>query len=313
MRHHYVPQCYLRQFCVPNKEGYLYAYQRQEEPFETKTKSVAAKNDLYAFTDKTTGKKNYELEETFSYLEGIVAPILERLSQETAPVLSNKNHNALAEFIGYLHVRNLAHRAMQENVHATVLKTDFKLMARDKEAFKRTIIESKADVDVNDEQKVEDLRQRILNFDEHFGLRYSGERNDEAFLRLSLETALEINPIIFNKEWTIFECDSNAFVTSDNPVAIVRPIGMPGFYGVGIANGNIALPVSPRRCLFLTNGDSSMPPHIEKVSAKEVDFINRHTMFYAHQFLYAHGLLPDVKAQFDKTKSGESEKVIVFQ
>lgn len=83
MRCHFVPQCYLKRFSITDKSGYLYAYQRRGKPFETKTASVAAKNDLYVFTDKFTGKKNDELEKIFSELESLVAPILEKLAIET--------------------------------------------------------------------------------------------------------------------------------------------------------------------------------------------------------------------------------------
>lgn len=183
-------------------------------------------------------------------------------------------------------------------------------MAGDEKNFTEILKNSKAKVNFDDKEEGEKLRQSILDFDKHFKIDYSKKANNDTFLKQSLKLGVEIIPIIFNKEWHILESSSRIFITSDNPVTIIRPEGSSIFCGVGLANGHIAVPISPKRCLFLQNGDSSLHPTINKVSREQVDLINKHIMFYAHKFIYANLISRDIENNFNKTEKGKSEKVI---
>jgi len=90
---------------------------------------------------------------------------------------------------------------------------------------------------------------------------------------------MEISKYIFHKEWHVLDSNcSRVFITSDNPVALIRPENLPPFYGVGIANGHIVMPISPKKCLLLVNGDKN--PSTIKLNRENVDYINKHLMFF---------------------------------
>jgi hypothetical protein len=116
--------------------------------------------------------------------------------------------------------------------------------------------------------------------------------------------------MVFYKKWHILESNSNRiFITSDNPVSLIRPRNLPPFYGVGFLTGNIAVPFSPYRCLLLKN-DENKKGYL-KINKDYVNFFNSHTMFYAHKFIYSNLLSKDIENTFNKTKEGASERIIV--
>ena len=165
MRCHYVPQFYLRNFAIPGKPGYIFAYSRKNEQFETTINSVAAKNDLYVLKNKD-GTKDGGLEEMFSRLEGDCHPIIGKLIEnKKIDILREEEKVILSYFIAFLFTRNLSYLAKQKNSHTALMKLIMEVNAKDKENFKKVLKDSKVDIDVNDDQEVEKLRNSIFNFD----------------------------------------------------------------------------------------------------------------------------------------------------
>ncbi len=309
MRCHYVPQFYLRNFAISGKPEYVYAYRRKAKPFKTKIGAIAAKNNLYIFRDKKTGKKSDEIEKMFAWLEGLVAPIIDKIVNQNSfsfSSLSSQERGILSEFIAYLHTRNLSFRERQKNLHSAGIKMMMKIKAGDKEVFKQDI--KKAKIKIKSDKEIEELRQSILDFDKHFKIGY-GKKNDDYFLKQALLLSLELSPIIFRKEWHLLESDNRVFITSDNPVSLIRPENLPPFYGVGFMNGHIAVPLSPYKCLLLKNGKGGAERL--KINRDNVNFFNGHIMFYAHKFVYSNLLSKDIENVFNKTKEGASERVII--
>jgi len=307
MRCHYVPQFYLKNFTISDESEHIYAYRRKSKPFKTKTRSIVAKNNLYIFKDKKTGKKSDKVERMFSWLEGVVAPIINRIVNQSSfniSSLSNQDKIILSEFIAYLHTRNLSFREQQKNIHSAGIKMMMKFGADNKEFFKREARDLKI---IKNDEEIEDLRQSILNFDKHFKIDY-GKENDDYFLKNALLLTQRISPAIFYKEWHLLESNNRVFVTSDNPVSLIRPENLPQFRGVGFRNGYIAVPISQYKCLLLVTGKGIIK---KKANRENVDFLNGHTMFYAHKFIYSNMALKDIENNFNKTKEGASEKVVI--
>lgn len=303
-KHHYVPQCYLRNFSVSRDPNRIYAYQRNRKPFLTTTKSIAAKNDFYIFVDQLTGKESDALEKVFSKLEDIVSHLIEKLNNTDFLKLTNREKSDLAEFIGYLHTRNLSFRQRTKNLQSEFMQLLMTIKAQHKEAFKEDI--KKAGIKIESEKELEELRKFILS--KNYEIEWKG--GDDYFLRLSLELANAINPIIFYKEWHLIESNSSrVFITSDNPVSLIRPRKLPQFYGVGFINGIIVLPISPKRCFLLK--DKKENKSVIKVGRRTVDFINIHTMFYAHKFIFSNIKSKDIQNMFNGTIEGESERVLI--
>ena len=263
---------------------------------------------MYVFTDKFTGKKNDEIEKMFSWLEGSTSPIIKKVNSGTPLLkLTNAEHNILAEFTAYLHVRNLSFRERQKNIANAGVKMQFKFLAQDEEKFKKALKETGHAV-----KDVDKMRKYILNFDKHFEIDW-GKKNNDYFLKQALLTGLEISKDIFYKEWHVVDNQtSRVFITSDNPVALMRPLNLPPFYGSGILNTHIVVPISPTKAILLRfTGKKSEEPTIVKANKDFVLSVNRHIMFYAHKFVYANLFSKDIGKSFSMTKDGKSERVIV--
>jgi hypothetical protein len=307
MRCHYVPQFYLKNFSIEENSDKVYAYRRNKEPFVAGINSIAAKKDLYVFIDKLTGKKNSEVEEMFSYMEGSVAPIIKNIINGTALIeLTNEEHNILSEFVSFLHVRNLGFREKQKNIASSLISWDLKVLAQDEVRLKKALLETG-----HHNEDIKKIKDYALNFDDHFSVGW-GRKNDDYFLRQSLLLGLNINQIIFKKDWHVLENEtSRAFITSDNPVTLIRPENLPPFYGSGIANSHIVIPLAPRKALLLRNEYKKIAkPTVIKVNREFVQEVNDHIMFYAHKFIYSNYLSNDFKMGFNMTEDGDSERVI---
>lgn len=309
MRCHYVPQFYLKNFSISGKTGSIFAYKRGARPFVVSINKIAAKNDLYIYTDKNTGKKSDEIEKMFSWLESLAAPIIDKINSGTSLLeLSNKEHNILSEFIAYLYVRNLGFREKQKNLISAGLKIQMEFLARDDELFNKLA----NDTGCTSKEEIKKLQKQILNFDEHFHIGW-GNKNNDYFLKQALSLALEISPKLFYKDWHIIDNQtSRIFITSDNPVILMRPPNLPPYYGSGIINSHIVVPISPTKAILLNPvREKPEKPRIIKASRGLVSNINRHTMFYANKFIYANLESEDIKNNFDKTEEGKSERVRV--
>ncbi len=132
----------FKNFSVPEKSGYVYAYQRNKRHLLTTVNSVAAKNDLYVFSAKATldGRENDELEKVFAELEGFTKPIIERvITTSHLDIKSSREFGALCEFFAFLHTRNLAYRQEQKNLAMIIHKMQLKIMAKDPESFRETV------------------------------------------------------------------------------------------------------------------------------------------------------------------------------
>lgn len=302
-RQHYVPKFYLKNFSISNREDYICAYQRNKKIFVTNIKNVAVEKNFYTFKNKITGEMNDIVEKTFSLLEGKVSPLIKKLTKTNYLKLTNGEKTLLSCFISILHLRNLSSKERLKNVHLEMTKQVLTISAQNREFFKKHI--KKAGIKIEGEKGIEEFRKFLL--EKKYEL-YSDD--DSYFLAKSLILAQDLAPVIFFKEWNILESDSSrVFVTSDNPVSLIRPRDLPQFYGVGFINGLITIPISPKRCLFLKNEKSSK--NITRVNRKYVDFINRHTAFYSHKYIYSNIKSRDIQNMFNETVEGEGEKFLI--
>ncbi|MFA5360131.1 MAG: DUF4238 domain-containing protein [Patescibacteria group bacterium] len=307
MRCHYVPQFYLRNFSIPEKLGYIFAYSRKGQPFKTTINSVAAKNDLYILKNKD-GKKYEGLEEMFATLEGDCKPIIEKIINTEEINISDDEKVLMSYFIAFLYTRNLSHLEQQKNSHTALMKKVMQMNAQNKENFKKILEGSKYKINLDDDKEVEDLRNSILNFDEHFKIKYS-KNSDDYFIANGMKVGMELVPYIFDKNWRLLiSRGSRVFIISDNPVVLIRPTNLPHFYGNGFANSHIYLPLSPKISLILNTKKGDIK--IADVKRENVDYLNSLIMFYAHQFIYLNLLSNNINNLFKQTKEGESEQII---
>ncbi len=223
-KHHYVPQCYLKNFSFDEKESLVYAYQRKKPIITTNIKNVAAKKNLYTFLDKTTGKKTNVAEEMLGRLEAAACPVIKKIIKTQKLDLDEKDRGALSQFIAFLATRTISFDAWQKNMSIEMQKQLMIEKARNKDHLKDSF--EKAGIKFKNEKELEDMRQSILDFDKHFKVKFKGENG--YFFKVAIELAMDLTQILFNKHWHLLIANtSRVFITSDNPVAIQKVKGMP--------------------------------------------------------------------------------------
>ncbi len=302
-RQHYVPQFYLKNFSISNREDFIYAYKRNKKIFFTNIKNVAVEKNFYTFKNKITGEKINDIDYALTLLEGEVAPLIKKLTKTNYLKLTNGEKTLLSCFISFLHLKNLSSKERLKNAYLEMTKQVLTISAQNREFFKKHI--KNAGIKIGGEKEIEESRKFFL--EKKYEL-YSDD--DSYFIVKSLALAQHIAPLIFFKEWNILESDSSrVFVTSDNPVSLIRPKDLPQIYGVGFINGLISIQISPKRCLFLKNEKSSK--NITRVNRKYVDFINRHTAFYSYRYIYSNIKSRDIQNMFNETVEGEGEKFLI--
>jgi hypothetical protein len=298
VRHHYVPQCYLRSFCLANRPGYIYAYQRNGSPFLANIKNVAAIKDFYIFDDPTTGGRQ-DLEGLLSIIESHGAPPLQKLIRTGTFDLSVQEHEALSVFIAFLCVRNTFFRQEQKWIVTTgtrqflnLLTTDPDLVARKakKHGFKLSRMKFRR------RAQLEELQRSIIDLHSQIE---SGTGSYSLF-QWAMNLAVQIGPILGSKEWHLLKSTSTrVFITSDNPVSAVsedendtsdltRPI-------TRFDRATIFLPISPSLCLMLS---SAPGPAIYPINRDDIQIVNQLTAGFADRFLFSNLQSRDIENSF---------------
>lgn len=299
---HYVPQFYLCPFQAV--QGKVWVYQRGAEPRLRGIKKVASKEGYYTLKTSASGLPNDQPDKVLQALESEAAPIIKFLQTASSASLPASERQALSMFISALHVRTPHHRERMTNLHSAVHKELLKFFAGDKSTFGR-YAEKHA---ITDPGQVELTRQ--MAFDESLYLDYEPDSSADYFLGQALQMLLEIEPYIRQKHWHLLEpTHGRVFVTSDNPVVIVPPPNYSRYMGLGIGSADIALPLSPTRCLLLTN--YKLPDDFITLSPGQTERVITWTVWRAHTNVFSSEKSDSIKATIDRTVPGQNTKVEV--
>lgn len=286
-----------------NGSGRLYAYRRKDIPVLGTVKDFCGENEFYSFVDNT-GKRDRVLEETFSKLETVWALRVNRLlSVKDTAALTEEERVDLAFFLAFQRTRGRRFREHLKSFYDASDKMLMRLHASSEESLKRSFLE--AGIDLSD-REIKEMRDDIL--DDRLRVEYP----EAYWLQQSMELALQSFPHYHAKTyWQLAKVEyPNVLITSDNPVAILWPPDLPRFYGVGIANGVICLPLAPDTALILHDNDN-LVEYSKSLSKTKVKMINDHLMFYAYRFVFSHLYLADISREFRQTKEGAGERVAV--
>lgn len=297
---HYVPKFYLNNFSINEK---IYAYKRNGEIIEKSTYDIAIKNNFYTTEDKKTGKKTDDIEKIFEKLENVSAPIIQRIIETEEIVLSDEQKARMIELVSNLYTRNLYFQDKLKNMLAGVSEMQAKMLAQNKKILKLYL--AKRGHQVGDKQ-LEILRKKI--FDPKNKVKITG--GEKLFLKNAITLSLDFLPIIATKKWNLLISKTERiFVTSDNPVILVPPINAQPGQGLGLANANIFLPISPKLGVLLTNEELELEKMM--LNRKQVDSCNNHLMFYADRFLFSNLRSKDINERYLKTDRETSKKILI--
>ena len=302
---HYVPQFYLREFCIPNKGGELYLYRQNKRPRRIGVSKVASDENYYSLKSDIPGVDRRVVDNVFTDIETASAPILKKLLTATKIELSEEEREQLCLLIGCLASRTPYAREGFQNLDSTFNLHMLKMFAGNKEAFFQQMRENSS---TDTDEQLEEFRQHVLGGG--MSVKYQPESNDY-FLRTQLEAAQWVAQVIQVKEWHLLESDnSRVFVTSDNPVVIIRPPGHPPQLGCGFEQGYVALPLSSKRCLFMDH--RKFANRVLTAKRNVVVAFNEDIIGNAYEAVYASVESKDIEKALNQTILGEKNKVTVL-
>jgi hypothetical protein len=267
--HHYVPQFYLRQWC--DEAGQLVVYPLDgRPPFRTTPHNVGAECNLYTPCPGATDVRD-DHEQWFSGWEGRFAKVWPDIFDRGENPPTRKN---LARFLATLLIR---HPAAREVVG------DFNKRLR--------VLASGAPDDGHIAIRGRYGKAEIAVADIH---QYAARNADEIrtdWLRVMPGCVRSVADELFARNWGVAFAESDAFVTSDMPVALNRGTCRKAKFGIGTPGTLIFFPVSPRR--FLVIADEWEWPFMHYKLGDERVFIRR-VVRSARRFVFARREMPAI-------------------
>ncbi|MFA6466752.1 MAG: DUF4238 domain-containing protein [Patescibacteria group bacterium] len=280
--HHYVPRCYLENFLCEKSNNQIYGYKKSGEIIKSNIKNIAAKNNLYTFTDKTTGKKTNIVEKMFGIIESAACPVIKNVIVNKDINLTDADRGAIAQFTAFLVTRNLYYDTQQKHMTAELIKQMSIERAKHKESFKHSFKD--AGITFDSDKEFEDLRDAVLDFDNHFKVDISG--GEGHFMKVATDIAMELTNILYFKEWHLLINDgSRVFITSDNPVTLWGLKSTPKQFRLGFAFASILLTLSPDVLLLMR--DRLLSKTIIKLNREKIDYVNKSIMKGSDKFIYS--------------------------
>lgn len=293
VKHHYVPQCYLRQFALQYRKGHHVAVfdRKIGTSFRANVKDVACQN--YFNRLNLTGMAPDALEKAMSGFETKLAAALARINEARSH--ENEEDRAyLITLVGLTALRNPDIRESLRKIYEDAGKMNIAARLASKETYDESIRQAKDQGALPADYNV--------TYDE---MKAAFERGDfkivlqnEALISLELQMLDHIMPLLFRRGWHLLRAPdgSGGFVTSDRPFFLMwsdpaKRTG-PNAPGIALAGTDIYFPISPQLAVV---GAFDVRNTIEDVDETRVAVANSamtagaHRQVYArdHQFSYA--------------------------
>jgi hypothetical protein len=250
------------------------------QPFLTNVSNVAVRSNFYdiKFPDGTSSDM---VETAMARIEGEIKPALDEIRSGCWP-LSAESRAITANFIALQIGRGPSLRASVERAFDEV---------ESKGRAMRDHMRELQDNDPDEYARRAEMHRRLNPVADGPAVPIDALPDLRRALPLSaFKTSADLVSLLASHTWTLLESNTAAFVTSDQPVALWPPKGLPAFLGVGIMTAErLTIPISPRLCLELRmsvpDDEGLLTPGADQrrsVSPEEVAAINRTTARGAH-------------------------------
>lgn len=241
------------------------------------------------------------------------APIINHLLTTPNTRLAENDRGILSMFIAFLAFRTPRPRASLMRMESEARVQILRILAGHKEFFQQEA--KKVGIDP---EGAEAARQAVFEIGDDLRVEFHGGESEDYFMRGQLEMADRITDIISRKYRYLLECTEGYFLTSDHPVVLAAPENYPAHLGLGFEPATILLPLSPKRCLLLTNrpmADLKLPGclllpfrrfmknnrTVIKVDEAKVEAVNRLIISQAHQAVFSHERSDELERAFNQT------------
>jgi len=285
-RHHYVPRFYLGYFARPTEEGrppVVWVYDKDGgKPRAQQPKDTAVVGRLYTM-ERPEGKKDTSLEKIFAGVEARAKPILDRW-QRSGAVPEPWELPIVADFLATLHGRVPWAARIAEEFGVALLTARIKELAKDPATLKRFWDERAEERGLLEGITFEEFCTSLSEFERRFKL----TMNPTVSMGLGLLQAKGMFPELMDMKWCLCRAPrTRFFITSDAPVNLFVPRGDKAIFGAGygLQAAEIAFPLSPDVCLYLSR--RSAPPR-RSVSQAFVNEMNKRASVMAERFVFSH-------------------------
>ncbi len=275
VRHHFLPQFYLRGFA--SGSGKIRVYRRAENrpPFETTLKNAAVESGLYSIASNDAAESE-ALEQALSKIEAEASVGLSILRRGGIP--SGWERASLAVFLGFQIMRTPEQKRIFEVQFDRTEKSFYGGMTPAK-ARRRL-----ADIGEQPTQDRIDLVMAVVREPEEF--LFAPHPNE--FLGIILATAPKVAVAISARSWRLGTSPGPAFVTGDHSVLNYSiPLDPPRLNGIGVGNADmIVFPVDRHKALLMPL--NPMGDGTEMLEREDVEFINSMVTSYSLDIVLQH-------------------------
>jgi hypothetical protein len=276
--HHFAPQCWLAGFTeTGQKTARLWVTDlKRRKQWPSNPKNTGHRRDFYRTS--STQLDPLAFEKIFSSMEGVVAPVLNRLYGKPQVPLADELDNLLF-FIAFQYVRVPAYRPvvlkMADSIHRRSIAKALK-----SPASWSTFLEQAGISGHRPGASYEDM----VKFERDIigAGKYSLSAENEWYLLRGFSAAeRSIIPALQNRHWGAYISPTGNFIGSDNPVSMDGPQGQE----IGFKSADIVMfPVNRHVLLYGTN----VPVRPLSVTRKRIARHNTFTMLTADEYVYSH-------------------------
>ncbi len=279
----------------------IYEYRRKEAPQKVAIKGAAQEEDYYDLKRDDPKAKKDLVDRLLGRTEIASAGILQRFLTARSFNLSVKEKAYLAWFVAFLAARIPFQRNRFLSLDIAMRERGIQEMLKDQRNIE-DILQSHPEISRDELDKGV---QALLKGDVYLELKRGGETEDY-LMGHQIGLASNLVDILHRKQWNLIQTDSIPFMTSDNPV-----VTMPSPYSLrpkwGFTDGDVLLPLSPERALWLTNRY-----YAQTVLTIPEDLMPKfqfYTIAYCDTSVLAHAILKEVQEVLDSTEYGYVYKV----
>lgn len=261
-RHHYLPQFYLRGF---REDQGLWVYDRERDDFRRRNpEKFGFEKGYYALLDEEGTQDYREVEKRLTVIESAAATVIKKIDDSIQLTLADKF--ALSLFAALLKVRTPAFERWLNEVGDAVAKKMMEAEIQSPEDVQQRL-EMWGKDDPNDPGQAEQIYEGLRRAE------YQVKASPNARIDQMLKMTREIGKAFTLMPWTLARSSTSAsFVTSDNPLVVIHPDGIPDspegwpegsnpywFFGTGIAEpgAEVILPLNRRTYLIMGNEQHS--------------------------------------------------------
>ena len=272
IRHHYIPQCLSRKFCLEGKLLFQYDSQKGKVS-KSSPKDIFVRKKYHSVTKDGRHFDHNCIEDMFMRFESEGCRIISEIIKTKSLNFDANGKYWMSSFwsLMYLRVpvaRDDAETSLLDTVHySTKLRDKMGKLPSMPEELKKNA------------ESISDLLDKGE-------LRFSISLPQITMMPLII--IKNIADIIFKMNWCLLWSDeSDYFLLSDNPVAIFDPdIEINNGYGFALRSVEVSFPIGKNHCLLASWKNT---PAVKRASSKIIKNINERTALFGKQF-YAHPL-----------------------